>query len=101
MPNNNTTTYNTRLVIKGDFVPKTGVTSTTYYYPVNINIGDDGLAVDGGNVKVVAPNINYQLEVIIKSIGVTDPTGTLNQNSVSVTATVKPFVDGSQTSTFN
>ncbi|WP_024993737.1 fimbrial protein [Phocaeicola paurosaccharolyticus] len=100
MPNNNTTN-NTRLVIKGDFVPKTGVLSTTYYYPVNINIGDNGLVVDGGNVKVVAPNINYQLGVIIKSIGVTDPTGTLDQNSVSVTATVKPFVDGSQTSTFN
>lgn len=100
MPNNNTTN-NTRLVIKGDFVPNTGGTSTTYYYPVNINIGDDGLVVDGGNVKVVAPNINYQLGVIIKSIGVTDPTGTLNQNSVSVTATVQPFVDGSQTSTFN
>ena len=100
MPNNNTTN-NTRLVIKGNFVPNTGGTSTTYYYPVNINIGDDGSAVDGGNVKVVAPNINYQLEVIIKSIGVTDPTGTLNQNSVSVTATVQPFVAGSQTSTFN
>lgn len=100
MPNNNTTN-NTRLVIKGDFVPKTGGASTTYYYPVNINIGDDGSPVDGGNVKVVAPNINYQLGVIIKSIGVTDPTETLNQNSVSVTATVQPFVAGSQTSTFN
>lgn len=101
MPNKNTTTYNTRLVIKGNFVPNTGGTSTTYYYPVDINIGDNGSAVDGGNVKVVAPNINYQLGVIIKSIGVTDPTGTLNQNSVSVTATVQPFVAGSQTSTFN
>ena len=100
MPNNSTTN-NTRLVIKGTFVPSVGGTSATYYYPVNINLASDGTAVDGGTAKVVAPNKHYQLNVTIKSIGVTDPIATLDQKSVTVTATVQPFADpSSQTTIF-
>ncbi len=91
MPNNNTTN-NTRLVIKGTFVPSAGGTPATYYYPVNINLASDGTsAVDGGTAKVVAPNKHYQLNVTIKSIGVTDPIATLDQKSEAVTATVQNF----------
>lgn len=107
---NSDATNNTKLVIGGEFdADGTGTTasSTTVYYPVNINWVYDSTnktsaaATNGGTTaKCVYPNKNYICSVVIKTIGSTSPSGNLDPEDVSVTVTVTGFTDVSQETTF-
>lgn len=107
MPNNSATP--TQLVIKGTFDPDgKGTNKGDVYYPVNINYNsDNGSAADlsgggkDGTAKHVYPNKNYVIAVIIKGKGADSPTKSLDPQTVTATVTVNPFVDATQSNTFN
>lgn len=107
MPNNSASP--TQLVIKGTFDPDgKGTNKGDVYYPVNINYNsDNGSAADlsdggkDGTAKHVYPNKNYVIAVIIKGKGADSPTKSLDPQTVTATVTVNPFVDATQSNTFN
>jgi len=107
MPNNNTTTTPTRLVIKGTFKADGTGDGTIVYYPVNINYNsnsnttDDSTVPDGGTSKVVYPNKNYIVDVTIQGRGSDSPTTAIDPETVTATITVNSFTDVTQTNVFN
>ncbi len=99
MPNNASTP--TRLVIKGNFDPGTGST-TPVYYPVNINYkSKDGSAADGGTAKVVSPNKNYIIDVIIQGKGSIDANTAIDPETATATIKVQNFTPATQSNVFN
>lgn len=110
MPNSDVTN-NTKLVIGGKFDSDGSGTSapTTVYYPVNINWVYDTDSktsgpADGGKggptAKAVYPNKNYICNITIKTKGADSPNTTIDPEDVSVTVTVTPFVEATQTTVF-
>ena len=95
---------NMKLVIAGTF--KNGETSTPVYYPVplNANYAADGTvspAVSGTTTYAVYPNVDYQCEVVIRSIGATTPNANLSPETATIKVTVKDFDTATQTTEFN
>lgn len=95
---------NMKLVIAGTF--KNGETSTPVYYPVplNANYAPDGTvspAGSGTTTYAVYPNVDYQCEVVIRSIGATTPNADLSPETATIKVTVKDFVPVTQNTEFN
>jgi hypothetical protein len=101
MPNSDATTNNTKLVIEGKFDPDGKGTTSTVFYPVNINWKYGQTAgVDGGTAKTVNPNKNYNCSIIIKTKGADSPYTPIDPEVASISVTVSPFTDVSQSTTF-
>lgn len=95
---------NMKLVIAGTF--KNGGTSTPVYYPVPLNAsyaadGTVSPAVSGTTTYAVYPNVDYQCEVVIRSIGAATPNANLSPETATITVTVKDFDTANQTTEFN
>lgn len=95
---------NMKLVIAGTF--KNGATTSTVYYPVplNANYAADGTvspAVSGTTTYAVYPNVDYQCNVVIRSIGAATPNANLSPETAKITVTVKDFDSADQTTEFN
>lgn len=93
-----------KLVIAGTF--KNGGTSTPVYYPVPLNAsyaadGTVSPAVSGTTTYAVYPNVDYQCEVVIRSIGAATPNANLSPETATITVTVKDFDTATQTTEFN
>ena len=102
---------NTKLVIGGEFNPDPSLssTTTTVYYPVNINWVYDPATKTSGpaettpvltDAKKVYPNRNYTCNVTIKTMGATLPTANIDPNDIEVTVTVTGFTPVTQDTTF-
>lgn len=95
---------NMKLVIVGTF--KNGGKTSTVYYPVplNANYAADGSvspAVTGSTTYAVYPNVDFQCEVVIRSIGAAIPNANLSPETATITVTVKDFVPATQNTEFN
>ncbi len=100
MPNSDATN-NTKLVIEGKFSADGSTTTSLVYYPVNINwIFDNPDAPDGGTLKTVSPNKNYNCSVTIKTKGSPDPYTPLDPEDVTVNVTVTAFKSVNQNAVF-
>lgn len=103
MPNNKTTGDKdgaTFLVIKGTFT--NGSESGVCYYPVYLNYNTNSNTVpDGGTEKVLSPNYNYKVNVVINGKGSDSPTKPVDNSAATVTVNAKPFVDANQTTNVN
>lgn len=103
MPNNQTAGEAkgaTFLVIKGTFT--NGSESGVCYYPVYINYNTNSNTVpDGGTEKVLSPNYNYKVNVVINGKGSDSPTKPVDNSAATVTINAKPFVDANQTTNVN
>lgn len=103
MPNNKTNGDKngaTFLVIKGTFT--NGSESGVCYYPVYLNYNTNSNTVpDGGTEKVLSPNYNYKVNVVINGKGSNSPTTPVDNSAATVNITAKPFVDADQTTNVN
>ena len=82
----------TKLIIKGNLYDASNTqVGTPFYYPVIINQDLSGNAINGTTAGQIAPNSYYQLNVTIKSKGVTDPTQELTAAQVNLTIKVTPW----------
>jgi hypothetical protein len=104
----NTDAKSTRLIIKGNFNDGT-TTTNDIYYPVVINHAQTGTGkttgasdyTADGKDSYILPNRSYNINVTIKSIGITDPSKTIDPAAVNVVLTVKDFTPITQNVTFN
>jgi len=120
LPNSETGDKATKLVIKGTFKATPTSTGSTIYYPIYLDYvapataGAAGTAAAGDlpgyaselsltarTPKVVYANDNYKINVTIKSIGSTSPDSDLDPQQVTVSVTVAPWTDLTQSTTFN
>ncbi len=102
IPNNGSTSNDTRLIIKGDFKANGSATAVTVYYPISIDHGGaNGTVTNGGTDKCVYPNRNYKLTVVIKGRGNDNVNDPVDPQSLAASLTVEPFTDVTQTNTFN
>lgn len=103
MPNNKTTGDKdgaTFLVIKGTFT--NGSESGVCYYPVYLNYNTNSNTVpDGGTEKVLSPNYNYKVNVVINSKGSNSPTTPVDNSAAMVNISAQNFVDANQTTNVN
>ena len=95
MPNHS---YNgTRLIIAGWFKANATTDAVMTYYPVRINYNSvDGSAAEGTTANLTHANYNYKMTVVIKGKGLDTPSGNLDTQTATITATVTPFVDVDQ-----
>ena len=103
-PSAKTTGENMKLVIAGTFT--NGSTTSTVYYPVPLNAsyaadGTVSPAVSGTDTYAVYPNVDYQCEVVIRSIGASTPNANLSPETATITVTVKDFETATQKTEFN
>ena len=103
MPNNKTTGDKdgaTFLVIKGTFT--NGSKSGVCYYPVYLNYNTNSNTVpDGGTEKVLSPNYNYKVNVVINGKGSDSPTTPVDGSAATVNISAYDFVDANQTTNVN
>ncbi|MDD5821389.1 MAG: hypothetical protein PUD23_04960 [Prevotella sp.] len=103
MPNNKTTGDKdgaTFLVIKGTFT--NGSESGVCYYPVYLNYNTNSNTVpDGGTEKVLSPNYNYKVNVVINGKGSNSPTTPVDNSAATVNISAQDFVDANQTTNVN
>lgn len=103
MPNNKTNgeaNGATFLVIKGTFT--NGSESGVCYYPVYLNYNTNSNTVpDGGTEKVLSPNYNYKVNVVINSKGSNSPTTPVDNSAATVNISAQNFVDATQTTNVN
>jgi hypothetical protein len=103
MPNNKTTGDKdgaTFLVIKGTFT--NGSESGVCYYPVYLNYNTNSNTVpDGGTEKVLSPNYNYKVNVVINGKGSNSPTTPVDNSAATVNISAQAFVDADQTTNVN
>jgi len=103
MPNNKTNgeaNGATFLVIKGTFT--NGSESGVCYYPVYLNYNTNSNTVpDGGKEKVLSPNYNYKVNVVINSKGSNSPTTPVDNSAATVNISAQNFVDADQTTNVN
>jgi len=103
MPNNKTNgeaNGATFLVIKGTFT--NGSESGVCYYPVYLNYNTNSNTVpDGGTEKVLSPNYNYKVNVVINSKGSNSPTTPVDNSAATVNISAQAFVDADQTTNVN
>ena len=103
MPNNKTNGDKdgaTFLVIKGTFT--NGSESGVCYYPVYLNYNTNSNTVpDGGTEKVLSPNYNYKVNVVINGKGSDSPTKPVDNSAATVNISAQDFVDANQTTNVN
>lgn len=103
MPNNKTkgeANGATFLVIKGKFT--NGGPSDVCYYPVYLNYNTNSNTVpDGGTEKVLSPNYNYKVNVVINGKGSDSPTTPVDNSAATVNISAQNFVDATQTTNVN
>ena len=107
IPNSNSTSNKTILVIAGKFDkdgPTSAATEETVYYPLalNENYSTDpaGAAADGGTKSQTLAGKNYKCTVKIKTIGASNPWVTTGPQTAELTVNVADWDDADQTTTF-
>ena len=107
IPNSNSTSNKTILVIAGKF-DKDGsasaATEETVYYPLALNedysSNPAGAAADGGTKSQTLAGKNYKCTVVIKTIGASNPWVTTGPQTADLTVNVENWEDAAQTTTF-
>lgn len=107
IPNSNSTSNKTILVIAGKF-DKDGsasaATEETVYYPLALNedysTDPAGAAADGATKSQTLAGKNYKCKVKIKTIGASNPWVTTGPQTAELTVSVDDWVDATQTTTF-
>ena len=107
IPNSNSTSNKTILVIAGKF-DKDGsasaATEETVYYPLALNedysTDASGTAADGGTKSQTLAGKNYMCKVKIKTIGASNPWVTTGPQTAVLTVDVENWDDATQTTTF-
>ena len=107
IPNSNSTSNKTILVIAGKFDkdgPTSAATEEIVYYPLalNENYSTDpaGAAADGGTKSQTLAGKNYKCTVVIKTIGASNPWVTTGPQTAELTVNVADWDDVDQTTTF-
>lgn len=107
IPNSNSTSNKTILVIAGKFDkdgPASAATEEIVYYPLalNENYSTDpaGAAADGGTKSQTVAGKNYKCKVVIKTIGASNPWVTTGPQTAELTVNVADWEDVDQTTTF-
>ena len=108
MPNSEVQTggKNTKLVVAGKFKSNTTSPEETVYYPVALNAKYEEnsnsyvAAETGTDVYKVYPNKNYKCTVVIRAKGAASPFDNLDPKKATITVTVSPFTDVTQTTVF-
>ena len=106
IPNSNSTSNKTILVIAGNFKKDGSGAGETVYYPLALNedysSGSLGTtAPDGGTVSQTLAGKNYKCKVVIKTIGASNPWVTTGPQTAVLTVSVDDWVDATQTTTFD
>ena len=107
IPNSNSTSNKTILVIAGKF-DKDGsasaATEETVYYPLALNedysTDPAGAAADGATKSQTLAGKNYKCKVVIKTIGASNPWVTTGPQTAELTVNVADWEDAAQTTTF-
>lgn len=107
IPNSNSTSNKTILVIAGKF-DKDGsasaATEETVYYPLALNedysTDPAGAAADGATKSQTLAGKNYKCTVKIKTIGASNPWVTTGPQTAELTVNVADWDDANQTTTF-
>ena len=107
IPNSNSTSNKTILVIAGKF-DKDGsasaATEETVYYPLALNedysTDPAGAAADGATKSQTLAGKNYKCKVVIKTIGASNPWVTTGPQTAVLTVDVENWDDATQTTTF-
>lgn len=107
IPNSNSTSNKTILVIAGKF-DKDGsasaATEETVYYPLALNedysTDPAGAAADGVTKSQTLAGKNYKCKVVIKTIGASNPWVTTGPQTAVLTVDVENWDDATQTTTF-
>ena len=104
IPNSNTSSNKTILVIAGKFKKDGSATEETVYYPLALNedysTDPAGAAADGGTKSQTLAGKNYKCKVVIKTIGASNPWVTTGPQTAVLTVSVDDWVDATQTTTF-
>lgn len=105
IPNSNSTSNKTILVITGKFKKDASATEETVYYPLALNehyvsSHSTGAAADGGTKSQTLAGKNYKCTVIIKTIGASNPWVTTGPQTAELTVNVADWDDADQTTTF-
>lgn len=105
IPNSNSTSNKTILVIAGKFKKDASATEETVYYPLALNEHYDsshptGAAADGGTKSQTLAGKNYKCTVVIKTIGASNPWVTTGPQTAELTVNVDDWEDAAQTTTF-
>lgn len=105
IPNSNSTSNKTILVITGKFKKDASATEETVYYPLALNEHYDsshptGAAADGGTKSQTLAGKNYKCTVVIKTIGASNPWVTTGPQTAELTVNVADWDDADQTTTF-
>ena len=104
IPNSNTSSNKTILVIAGKFKKGGSATEETVYYPLALNedysTDPAGAAADGGTKSQTLAGKNYKCKVVIKTIGASNPWVTTGPQTAVLTVSVDDWVDATQTTTF-
>lgn len=105
IPNSNTSSNKTILVIAGNFKKDGSGAGETVYYPLALNEHYDtshptGAAADGGTKSQTLAGKNYKCTVVIKTIGANNPWVTTGPQTAELTVNVADWDDADQTTTF-
>lgn len=104
IPNSNTSSNKTILVIAGNFKKDGSGAGETVYYPLALNedysTDPSGAAADGGTKSQTLAGKNYKCKVVIKTIGASNPWVTTGPQTAVLTVSVDDWVDATQTTTF-
>ena len=107
IPNSNSTSNKTILVIAGKFDkdgPASAATEETVYYPLALNedysTDPAGAAADGATKSQTVAGKNYKCTVVIKTIGASNPWVTTGPQTADLTVKVEDWEDAAQTTTF-
>lgn len=105
IPNSNSTSNKTILVIAGKFKKDGSATEEKVYYPLALNEHYDsshptGAAADGGTKSQTLAGKNYKCTVVIKTIGASNPWVTTGPQTADLTVEVENWDDAAQTTTF-
>lgn len=105
IPNSNTSSNKTILVIAGNFKKDGSGAGETVYYPLALNENYDdsnpsGAAADGGTKSQTLAGKNYKCTVVIKTIGASNPWVTTGPQTADLTVEVENWDDAAQTTTF-
>lgn len=105
IPNSNSTSNKTILVIAGKFKKDGSGEGETVYYPLALNEHYDsshptGVSADGGTKSQTLAGKNYKCTVVIKTIGASNPWVTTGPQTAELTVNVENWEDADQTTTF-
>ncbi len=102
-------TLPTKLVIKGIFTPSGG-TAIPVYYPIVINHAQDGTtftddmnntSTTTANDAEIEANKTYDIKIMIKGIGVNDPSDNIDPSTVTINSQVQDWTQAAVTTNFD